>query len=68
VEYSYEVDLDNTATVKYVNDAGSGTLSRRNFPDTFTVWTAEDAKEWAENVIQSMKDSDAVRLSRVYFQ
>ena len=67
MEYSYEIDSKNTATVTYVSDTGKGTLSRSNFPDALTPWTEQDAKEWAENLIQSMKDSDAVRPSSVYF-
>jgi hypothetical protein len=67
VEYSYEIDSENTATVTYVSATVKGTLSQRNFPNTLTPWTAQDAKEWAENLIQSMKDSDTVRSSSVYF-
>ena len=67
MEYSYEIDSENTATVTYVSATGRGTLSQRNFPNTLAPWTAQDAKEWAENLIQSMKDRDAVRPSSVYF-
>jgi hypothetical protein len=66
MEYSYEIDSQNAATVTFKSDGQGGTVSQHNSPYNLMPWTKEDAEEWAEATIQAMKDNDDVYVAPVY--
>jgi hypothetical protein len=66
MEYSYDVDSENTATITFKSDGPKGKISQRNFPLSLMPWTKEDAEEWAETTIQAMKDNNDVYVAPVY--
>ena len=66
MEYSYEVDSENTATITFKSDERKGQISQKNFVLSMMPWTKEDAEEWAETTIQAMKDNNDVYVAPVY--
>jgi hypothetical protein len=64
MEYTYEVDDNNKVTIIQTGTTGvttlRNTLSQPNSPSDGTTWTKEEAEQWAETTIQTMKDNGDV--------
>jgi hypothetical protein len=62
MEYTYEVNDKNVATITWTGIVDNVTITRKigqqNFPHNGTPWTKEEAEQWAETTIQAMKDNN----------
>jgi hypothetical protein len=55
MNYSYEINEHTAATVMYGTETQKGTVTKHN-----VGWTLEEAKAWALETIQLIKDNDGV--------
>ena len=70
MEYTYEVDDKNMATITWTGSIDGSSFSRtigqQNFPHNWMPWTKEDAEQWAEATIQAIKDNGDIYVAPVY--
>lgn len=70
MEYTYEVNNKNLATITWTGVVDGVTFSRtfgqQGFPHNLMPWTKEDAEQWAEETIQAIKDNGDAYVAPVY--
>jgi hypothetical protein len=64
MEYTYEVDDNNKVTITQTGTAGASTFRNTaiqpHSPSSGAPWTKEEAEQWAETIIQAMKDNNDI--------
>jgi hypothetical protein len=62
MKYSYQIDENNEARVIYGDEPFFKIVGRNGFDNSTSPWTQQDAKNWAEETIQSIKDNGGVYI------
>jgi hypothetical protein len=64
MEYTYEIDDQNKVTITQTGTDGvvtfRNTAIQLHSPSSGAPWTKEEAEQWAETTIQTMKDNGDV--------
>jgi hypothetical protein len=60
MKYSYEIDDQNVAKVTYGTEPFFNFVVKKGSLTDNLPWTQEDAKSWAEETIQLIKDNNGV--------